>query len=334
MTMSRLGISFADVTVAADDLVEAGEQPTIEKIRDHLGKRGSFSTISKYLKDWRDGRPVMKTIAISPPDQVQVAVSAVWEKLHQEAEETIQAVKVEASAQVAAAQKQAEEAASVLSTMKAEYENLQTAHRSLSSQKEILVLDYKQAEDKYQLLHERYGGLEIRHHEIKTLHEQQIKRLEEKYQQEMIRMGEHTQQEVQLAHQLADTLKAHYEEARTAGMLQLDQLKIENKKSHDEIKHLESENMGVKKELAAQITAREKAVSQIEQAEALITKQQAQWDIIKDKRFVTEDIIAAFQQLPMDLTNQIQSILTKQIEIVINNVVEAERLKYKRSEHA
>ncbi|CAB3836132.1 DNA-binding protein [Achromobacter deleyi] len=48
------GIQEADVWAAADALLQAGEQPTIERIRLHLG-RGSPNTVGPHLKAWFRG---------------------------------------------------------------------------------------------------------------------------------------------------------------------------------------------------------------------------------------------------------------------------------------
>ncbi len=197
--------------MAAERIQAEGENPTIERIRIQLGA-GSNTTISKYLKDWRDSRPVAKPSITSPPDQVQAAVSAVWEKLHQETAAAIEAVKAEAKDQVTAAQQEAEAANKALVMLKTEHEALTSQYHALSAQKELLALDYKQAEANQQLLRERLEALDSRHQEIKSLHEQQLKRLDEKYLAEIERHETHAKHEVQLARQLVDTLKSHYED--------------------------------------------------------------------------------------------------------------------------
>jgi DNA repair exonuclease SbcCD ATPase subunit len=332
--MSRLGVSFADVAIAADELVQAGEQPTIEKIRYHLGSRGSFSTISRFLKDWREGRPIPTQTSVTPPDQVQAAVSAVWEKLHQETQATIEAVKAEAKDQVEAAREEAETANTALSTLKAEHETLKTQHHALSAQKELLTLDYKQGEANQQLLRERLEALESRHQEIKSLHEQQLKRLEEKYLAEIERLNSHTEQEVQLSRQLADTLKSHYEDARVDSMRQLDQLKVENQKSDDTIKRLEADNAGLKQSLEAKIAMHEQVTAQLTEAQKLIQIQQTQWDVLQNKRFVTEEIVAAFKTLPVEVASELHTLLTKQVKEVMDQAAKTIHIKLKEIDHA
>lgn len=331
--MARIGINLEQVVMAAEQIVSQGESPTIEKIRYMLGA-GSNTTISKYLKDWRDSRLVVKPSVTSPPDQVQAAVSAVWEKLHQESQATIEAVKAEAKEQIDAARQEAETANTTLSTLKAEYEALKTQHHALSAQKELLALDYKQAEVNQQLLRERLEAFEARHQEIKSLHEQQLKQLEEKYHAEIEHLKSHTEQEVQLARQLADTLKSHYEDARVDNMRQLDQMKVENHKSYDAIKRLESDNAGLKQSLEAKIAMHQQVTTQLSEAQKLIQTQQAQWDALQDKHFVTEEVVATFQALPVNIASELHALLTERVKDVIDQAVKAMHSNLKEVEHA
>jgi hypothetical protein len=60
-----IGVQQEDVWAAADALLRAGEQPTIERVRQHLG-RGSPNTVGPHLKiviggaERREGRPCFR----------------------------------------------------------------------------------------------------------------------------------------------------------------------------------------------------------------------------------------------------------------------------------
>lgn len=45
------GITETDVHTAADEIVAAGERPTVERIRAHLGT-GSPNTVTRWLDTW------------------------------------------------------------------------------------------------------------------------------------------------------------------------------------------------------------------------------------------------------------------------------------------
>ena len=49
----RQNVTYEEIVTAAEAIIANGANPTIEKIRISLGSRGSNSTISKYLNDWR-----------------------------------------------------------------------------------------------------------------------------------------------------------------------------------------------------------------------------------------------------------------------------------------
>ncbi|TNF65901.1 MAG: hypothetical protein EP298_10160 [Gammaproteobacteria bacterium] len=51
--MARPGLTFEEVQEAAEKLIQQGENPTIMRIRETLGGKGSPNTISKYLKEWK-----------------------------------------------------------------------------------------------------------------------------------------------------------------------------------------------------------------------------------------------------------------------------------------
>lgn len=332
--MSRLGISLTDVAMAAEALVEAGEPPTIENIRDQLGKRGSYSTISKYLKAWRDGEPVTKSTPLAPPDQVQAAVSAVWGKLHEETELKMAAVQAEACEQVEAAQQAADAAKAALADLQAKHEVLTTQHHALSAQKELLVLDVRQADVSQQLLRERLDALETRQHEMKTLHEQQLNRLEEKYLAEINRLKAHADQEVGLARQITDTIKTHHEEARVEHMQQRDALTVELRKKDVLIKQLEVDQATLKQALEGKTSLYQQVRAELNESQKMIQTQQAQWESLQDKRFVTGEIVSAFEKLPAQVASELRGLLAEQVKNVIEQASYAIRKKRKDVEHA
>ena len=53
--MPRPGLSAEEIIAAANSLLSAGEKVTIQGVREKLGNRGSITTISKVLKEWKEG---------------------------------------------------------------------------------------------------------------------------------------------------------------------------------------------------------------------------------------------------------------------------------------
>jgi len=48
-------VTLEEVSQLAKDLIAQGEKPTIGRVRELLGNRGSPNVISRFLKEWRDG---------------------------------------------------------------------------------------------------------------------------------------------------------------------------------------------------------------------------------------------------------------------------------------
>jgi chromosome segregation ATPase len=75
------GIAESDVHSAADALLAAGERPTIERVRHHLG-RGSPNTITGYLNSWFAGLGERLSTGSSaqaaPPDPVLRLAGRIW----------------------------------------------------------------------------------------------------------------------------------------------------------------------------------------------------------------------------------------------------------------
>jgi DNA repair exonuclease SbcCD ATPase subunit len=63
INMPRTGISYEDVAQAARAIVEAGGQPTIQKIREKLGT-GSPNTVLQHLNKWRGSHEVAPTVTM------------------------------------------------------------------------------------------------------------------------------------------------------------------------------------------------------------------------------------------------------------------------------
>lgn len=97
------GITETDVHTAADELVAAGERPTVERIRAHLGT-GSPNTVTRHLETWWQGlghRLHMQQVRLAVPDAPEVVTALAgewWERALQAARtECTQALAIERS---------------------------------------------------------------------------------------------------------------------------------------------------------------------------------------------------------------------------------------------
>lgn len=71
--MARTGITYRQVAEAAAALTARGDDPTLKAIRDELGGEGSFTTISKFLKQWQTEQNDKEPDPELPPAEIQNA---------------------------------------------------------------------------------------------------------------------------------------------------------------------------------------------------------------------------------------------------------------------
>jgi len=71
--MARPGITYREVAVACDQIVEASEKPTIKRVTEVLGT-GSPNTVLRHLNTWRDAAPVAVRKAPELPIELQTAI--------------------------------------------------------------------------------------------------------------------------------------------------------------------------------------------------------------------------------------------------------------------
>ncbi|MGH9485667.1 MAG: DNA-binding protein, partial [Terriglobales bacterium] len=86
------GITQEQVNVTADALLQAGERPTVERVRAHLGT-GSPNTITRMLDTWRLGLAErLREVSQLPglPDAVGQAMTSTWTIALQHAREHAQ----------------------------------------------------------------------------------------------------------------------------------------------------------------------------------------------------------------------------------------------------
>ena len=81
--MARTGIEEKDVYRVANELVESGQEPTLQAIREKLGS-GSFATISAHLKKWREQK-IKESPIPELPDALIVSLKQIWATAFREA---------------------------------------------------------------------------------------------------------------------------------------------------------------------------------------------------------------------------------------------------------
>lgn len=128
--MAREGISKAQVFNAADTISASGQAPTVANVRAHLGS-GSYTTITAYLRDWKEQANTEEEDGIDVPEIVTTALGRaaeiVWKAAQDHFAHELAAVKKSAERAIANAQEQTAEAI-------AEIERLETVSSQQESQ--------------------------------------------------------------------------------------------------------------------------------------------------------------------------------------------------------
>ena len=98
--MARTGVTFEQVSAAADALAGEGKTPSITAVREKLGT-GSPNTIHAHLKTWRDARPVARAEAVELPADLRNAIAHEMQKAASAARAVVQELLVQAQAEAA-----------------------------------------------------------------------------------------------------------------------------------------------------------------------------------------------------------------------------------------
>ena len=98
--MARIGVTFEQVSAAADALAGEGKTPSITAVREKLGT-GSPNTIHAHLKTWREARPVARAEAVELPADLRNAIAHEMQKAASAARAEVQELLVQAQAEAA-----------------------------------------------------------------------------------------------------------------------------------------------------------------------------------------------------------------------------------------
>jgi chromosome segregation ATPase len=132
--MARPGISYEDVRKAAANLLEQGLNPSIQRIREHLGT-GSNSTIAEHLKQWQQELTAAPQTALLPavPAAVLTALEAFWQIAVEHADNLYQERREQATQTVATAEQARAEAILAMNQAHQEASALQQRLESLQA---------------------------------------------------------------------------------------------------------------------------------------------------------------------------------------------------------
>jgi len=249
---TKRGINEQDVWRAADALLQEGARPTIERVRQKIG-RGSPNTVSPYLDRWfgslgqRIKDPEAFTRALEIPDPVTLAAQQVW-----------------AAAMATARAQLGGELASQAAALEADRQTLAEERAELAAATERLASQALAREETIQLLRAQLAGETERLTAIAGQHAQAVHDLDAA-----------RQQIVQLRGQ-CDALRSDADKTRQANekhRAEAERRAVENEKrwqlevdrARQELKAAVAKQATIEREAAAR---GEKLAAALEQAEA------------------------------------------------------------------
>jgi chromosome segregation ATPase len=123
--MARAIVTEEDVAEVAQQLLEAGEEPTIIRVQAIIGG-GSFSTVKRYLDAWKAQRQVAVAAPVAAPSEIMQRAAEfgrlIWQEASILAAQEVQRVRQEAQRQVEEARAAAAEAEQVVDRLEAQVE--------------------------------------------------------------------------------------------------------------------------------------------------------------------------------------------------------------------
>lgn len=297
--MPRLGITYDEVIIAADQIRSEGTQPTIEKIRQILGA-GSNTTISKHLNQWKQetAKENFKEIKLLPPDIMRTAIERTWEQLRQEANADIEEIQNEAQQRIQSAEQKAHLAEKTFNDLKLEYNELQLRYQRQSAEKELIHLDLKSLREEHTLLQEHYKALDERYIDVQGYTTQHLKDLSDAHKNEIARLEEQSKKKDESYNKFINEIREQSENERHQNIVVIDNLKVENQKQiklKNEMQLQLHEQLCNVIKLETNLTA---ILNERDEALTRLAEQNEKWAVLHHKSFVADDILAKIVEMP------------------------------------
>lgn len=317
--MGRPGITYHDVSTAAQHLVGQGKNPTIELIRAHL-KTGSSSTITPFLRTWKSRQGETQQLAAKEniPGELVALLKGLWERLIEQAQMQVVAIEEKAEQDKTTLSAQLQEFRDKNTHWQQQYSQLEHAKNTLANDKlslEEAVAGLKKENDLLQvkqdnLLEQRQSQQE-RIEELSRLNQQVQANLEhyresarEQRLADQQRSEQQQQQLEETIHQLRQNLNTH-QQTQQALQQQYNQSCYEKENLHAQHEAILSENTTLQstlrvteKEKIQALQAQEDWQSQCQIAKAKIDEQYVVLvELQKQVAVFTEKIKTSQEQL-------------------------------------
>ncbi|MBF0366609.1 MAG: DNA-binding protein [Oligoflexia bacterium] len=164
--MSTPGITKDQVFTAAESLLKSGQHPTLQLIREEL-KGGSFSTISKYLSEWKESKSKQTIDVPEIPLELAGYIKKIWAAAYKESSRLFESEREAIRIEREKFQEQHDSLLSAIERVEEERDGERTNVMRLKQQNEELK---RQLEEKEKIAQE----LPILRHQYTTAEERRI----------------------------------------------------------------------------------------------------------------------------------------------------------------
>lgn len=340
--MSRPGVTYTDVARAANEILEEGELPTIERVRIKLAT-GSYSTLSVLLKEWKTKYALQQQYALNQqlPDELVTAVQKVWEVVSDKTEEQLNHLRQNAANTQQALEQEIRCQKDITANHEAKLAQLTEQHRLLNTDKTALEqslqtqqLHYTELNAKYQSLENQLLEKQARIDEITRLNRQVQTNLEHyreaSREQRLIEQQQHEKSRQMLEqknHQLQESWMNVLTE-NTRFKTEYEQLALQHADSKNKTESLENKLTQQSESLTETrclLTEKDKHLTEVYQQ---LTKSQEKIEALQNKQLAYEKQVAALTEKTTGQEQQIKE-LTAQNQLLSHDkwLLEQEKTK-------
>lgn len=311
--MSRTGIRYQDVLNAVAVLENQGIVPNIETVRGVLGT-GSNSTISNYLKLWRNGvnpSTVIRLTREPTPEIVKDAVDRVWQDISAKASSEVEAIKNDTQALIEAADEKVATAEKRFHNLQLLHDELQGQFRAQRSENERLILELKKTSEEYALLNERFTIMQQCYSDLKAQTTHHLEYVSNVHKEKIAQLVDNIKIQSEDHAKSINALKEQHDKERNQLVGEISQLKSDHYALNDVVLKLQSElqeKMAGKSKLEADINL---ALTEKSQATSLLMEHEKKWSSFNDKTLISTDILSKIINAPMldEWINKIHTLL-------------------------
>ncbi|WP_163557167.1 DNA-binding protein [Halomonas sp. NO4] len=220
--MARSGVQYEDVQRAVETLLDQGETPSVQKVREILGT-GSFTTINEHLREWRARRDASRDAppTHAMPEAVASLAERLWTQAQEAAGDALAQYRDAADRRVEAAheatqdaERQAEDAAQREAALAAHLGETQQRLEARSAALATAEAERDQRRSEAEQLGERVQRLTRQLEKQQTEHERRLASQQEAQAQRETQLRERLSQEEQRHESAEARLMALLDEAR------------------------------------------------------------------------------------------------------------------------